>query len=136
MSWTKALKNRFKNMRRIPRSAHTGLHFSPPSKISKGGLNHAWPVSNKGGRSLDSLTYERHKASLKRDYDKKKECSKSAIILMKETSANRREWIQKERPTVSTIITEFPYLKYYSVVSCLYSQGCLSPLICNPLEPS
>lgn len=117
LSWSKSLKNRFKNVRRVPRSEHSGLHFAPPPK--KRCLNHNW--TNDSGRCLDDVTYRRHVSSLKRDYERKRTCTESIMIRMQETAATRRLWIQKERPTVQTILVEFPYLKSYIVVSlCLF----------------
>ena len=117
LSWTKSLKNRFKN---VPRSARTGLEFTPPSKKKKSTLNHNW--TNEESRILDETTYQRHKAALIRDYDSKVSSkADSTSTLMKETAANRREWILKERPTIKTIIKHFPYLKEEHVVSQLSS---------------
>lgn len=118
LSWTKALKNRFKNMRRVPRSARTGLDFTPPdtNRKKKNALHQNWSQST-SGQVLDELTYQRHKTALVRDHERKKTSTESTLIMMRETAANRRQWIQEERPTVTVIIKEFPYLKDPPVVS-------------------
>lgn len=97
-------------MRRVPRSARTGLEFSTPIRKGKSALNHNWSLDS--GRIIDEKTYQRHKTALARQ-----QSTDSTLILMKETAANRREWIKKERPTIVTILKEFPCLKDYVVVS-------------------
>ena len=97
-------------MRRVPRSARTGLEFSTPIRKGKSTLNHNWSLDS--GRIIDEKTYHRHKTALTCQ-----QSTSSTLILMKETAANRREWITKERPTVATILEEFPCLKNYVMVS-------------------
>ena len=104
------MKNRFKNMRRVPRSARTGLEFQHNSTCKgKSPLNHNWSDS---GRIIDEKTYQHHKTALTHQ-----QSTDSILILMKETAANRREWIKTERPTILTILKEFPCLKDYVIVS-------------------
>lgn len=64
---------------------------------------------------LDNVTYERHKTCLAHH----KSTSESVLMLMRETAANRRQWIQEEKPSLQTILKEFPCLKTYSLV-CTY----------------
>ena len=94
----------------MPRSVRTGLEFSTPVCRGKNALNHNWSVDI--GRIIDEKTYQRHKAALTRQ-----QSTESILVLMKETAGNRREWIKKERPTVTTILEEFSCLKKYVVVS-------------------
>lgn len=100
-------------MRRVPRSARTGLEFMPPARKGKCTLNHNWSVDS--GRSIDEATYKRHKTALSHQ-----QSTESILILMKETATNRREWIKKDRPTIKVILEEFPCLKDYTVVSVIY----------------
>lgn len=97
-------------MRRMPRSIRTGLDFSPSTCKGKSALNHSWTVDQ--SRIIDETTYKRHKAALIRQ-----QSTESTLVLMKETAANRREWIKTDRPTIKTILEEFPCLKEYIVVS-------------------
>ena len=106
-------------MRRVPRSARTGLEFTPPNlSKKKTGLNHNWS-QNPSGRTLDEVTYKRHKTALARDHELKKASTESTLIMMRETAVNRRQWIQTDRPTVKIVVKEFPYLKDSTVVSSL-----------------
>lgn len=97
-------------------------------------LNHTWTVQDEASnRSLDSVTYNRHITSLRRDYEKNKPSCESTLILMRETAVNRREWILRERPTVQTILTEFPYFKSYDVVSYNHLINYKQPLYFPPI---
>ncbi len=102
----KALKERFKNMRR---SFRTGLEFTPGRKGKS--LNHRWSADS-SSRMLDDVTYKHHKSCLLKNYS----TSKGILRLMNDTAGNRRQWIQDKRPTVDIILKELPCLKSYDVV--------------------
>ncbi len=86
------------------------MEFSTPIQKGKKALNRCWSFDS--GRIIDEVTYKRHKMALVHQ-----KSAESTLVLMKETAANRREWIMKERPTVKVVLEEFPCLKDYSVVS-------------------
>lgn len=111
-------------MRRVPRSTRTGLEFSTPARKGKCALNHSWSVD--AGRIIDETTYKRHKAALARQ-----QSNESVLVLMKETAANRREWIKKDRPTIKNVLEEFPCLKDFTVVRTL----CKGNALFNALFP-
>lgn len=92
------------------------FHSTRYQQEEKNALHQNWSQST-SGRVLDELTYQRHKTALVRDHERKKTSTESTLIMMRETAANRRQWIQEERPTVTVIIKEFPYLKDPPVVS-------------------
>ena len=108
----------FKNMRRVPRSSRTGLDFTPPDRKKESALHQGLSHS---GRILDDLTYQRHKTALSQEYDRKMKITESTLMLMQETAANRRKWIQEERPSVTIVIKEFPCLKEYLAVSVSFT---------------
>lgn len=105
-------------MRRVPRSSRTGLDFTPPDRKKESALHQGLSHS---GRILDDLTYQRHKTALSQEYDRKMKITESTLMLMQETAANRRKWIQEERPSVTIVIKEFPCLKEYLAVSVSFT---------------
>lgn len=116
-SWEKALKTRFKNLRRQPRADNTGFEFTPPSKKRQLGLlNHECPSSVQP-MTLDDHTYERHLKALNKASSKTAKNNEAIISLLRETAPNRRQWIVEERPQVSTVLQKFEALRMYDMVS-------------------
>ena len=116
-SWEKALKTRFKNLRRQPRADNTGLEFTPPSKKRRLSLlNHECPSSVQP-MTLDDHTYERHLKALDKASSKTAKNNEAIISLLRETAPNRRRWIVEERPQVSTVLQNFEALRMYDMVS-------------------
>ena len=76
MSWVKTLKNRFKNIRRIPRQIRTGLEFGLPTRKAEESLKASFhPIPQVSGKLLDDATYGRHSyigGGTKKDYQKPK----------------------------------------------------------------
>ena len=118
MSWVKTLKNRFKNIRRIPRQIRTGLEFGLPTRKAEKSLKASFhPIPQVSGKLLDDATYGRHRATLEKKQKKTTKSQSTITSLMRETCSNRRKWITEDMPSVAEVVNEFPQLKTYAIVS-------------------
>ena len=101
-------------MRRKSRSKITGMEFGKPvRKESKNSCAH--PQFTHHGKLLDEDTYKRHKQALVKEVNYK---NKDSIrILMRETAANRRQWILDDRPSVAEVKKCFPCISEFQFVS-------------------
>lgn len=115
-SWTKQLQNRFRNIRRRPRSHSTGLAFTPPNKKRKPDNLQHHGIGNLSMEVLDNDTYESNIKQLQRQLDKHIKNKAAISSLMSETAPNRRKWILEERPSIHEVTNKFPALKDFDMV--------------------
>ncbi len=117
-SWSKAISDRLKNMRRKPRAERAGLEFAPPVKKRKI-ANHG---SEPSGHMLDDTSYQRHLSALNKELKKTVKNRLAIRSLVSEMAPNRRQWIMVERPAVHEVLEMYPPLKDSDVVSISTTQ--------------
>jgi len=114
------LRNRFKNIRKVP--SKLGLAATKPPPIKKLRLEIKHPAVRINSCS-EQQSSDGHGVTYKRqlEYMKKHPVNLSklavAIKLMNETREGRTYWIKNSKPQVPAILSEFPYLRNSKIVS-------------------
>ena len=109
------LRNRFKNVRKVP--SKLGLTAIKPPPIKKLRLEVKHPaVKMSSEESSDTVTYKRHTEYMKNHPTSLGKIA-VAIKLMRETRSSRIAWIKESKPQVPAILSEFPYLRNNKIVS-------------------
>lgn len=114
------LRNRFKNIRKVP--SKVGLAFTKPPPIKKLCLEIKHPATSKIMRTSaedmpkDTVTYDRHVEYMKKHPIQGNRIN-VAIKLMNETRSMRFTWIRDTKPQVPAILKQFPYLYNSKIVS-------------------
>jgi len=111
------LRNRFKNVRKVP--SKLGLVATKPPPIKKLRLEvkqSAVRINNCSKQeSSDAVTYKRHIEYMKKHLVNLSKLA-VAIKLMNETRSERMSWIKESKPQVPAILSEFPYLRNSKIV--------------------
>lgn len=109
-SWRRQLRTKFKNLRRPDRASKAGIVVPPPPQKAKTAVSTGISEYSEEPSSSLVAEYERHIQFLQRSYASKKWSVSSMITLMEQTADMRREWVQKDEPSVSQVLEKFPCL--------------------------
>ena len=104
------LRTKFKNLRRPARAQKTGITVEPYPKKRKTAVD----VFTES----EDAEYKRHIEYLKQTYKSKKWSLSGMLILLEQTSKQRRSWIQVDCPPVKEILDVFPCLANSQIVCC------------------
>ena len=109
------LRNRFKNIRKVPAKLGLAATKPPPVKKLRLEVKHPAVRTNSSQGSSDDITYRRHIEYMKKH---PVNLNKIAIAnkLMNETRYRRTKWIKESKPQVPAILSEFPYLSNSKIV--------------------